>query len=125
VVRQRPLARHRHVAPTDQPHIGEGVMGGVKRPGRDQHRAIAREAGNAMDARGVEALSAGHCRQDGGEPPGQPPCAGPRGAKQQDGMGTTPASASGSPLTHKQPTGPSTREEIDHLLQRVRWILCW
>jgi len=36
VVGQRYLARRRHVAPADQPHIGDGVMGGATRPGRDQ-----------------------------------------------------------------------------------------
>jgi hypothetical protein len=33
VVGQRHFARHRHVAAADQPHIGDGVMGGAKRPG--------------------------------------------------------------------------------------------
>jgi hypothetical protein len=28
VVGQRHLARRRHVAPADQPHVGDGVMGG-------------------------------------------------------------------------------------------------
>jgi hypothetical protein len=38
VVRQRHLARHRHVAPTDQPDIGDGVMGA--RNGRVVTRAV-------------------------------------------------------------------------------------
>jgi hypothetical protein len=46
MVGQRHLARHRLIAPTDQTHIREGVMGGAKRPGRDQRGAVAGEAGN-------------------------------------------------------------------------------
>jgi hypothetical protein len=44
VVRQRHFARHRPVAPTDQPRIGDGVMRGAEGPGRDQCCAVAREA---------------------------------------------------------------------------------
>jgi hypothetical protein len=62
VVGPRHLARHRHVAPADPPHIGDGVMGGAKRPGRDQGRTFAREASDAMDARGLNGLSQGHGR---------------------------------------------------------------
>jgi hypothetical protein len=32
-VGQRHLARHRHVAPADQPHIGNGVNGGHETAG--------------------------------------------------------------------------------------------
>jgi hypothetical protein len=32
---QRGLPWHRHVAPTEQPHIRDGEMGGATRPGRD------------------------------------------------------------------------------------------
>jgi hypothetical protein len=53
VVGPRHLARPRHVAPTDQPHIGAGVMRGAARPGHDQHRVGAGEASDAMDARGL------------------------------------------------------------------------
>jgi hypothetical protein len=35
MVGQRHLAGHRHVAPTDQPRIREGVVGRAKRAGRD------------------------------------------------------------------------------------------
>jgi hypothetical protein len=34
VVGQRHVAWHRHVAPADQPDIGDGVMGGATRAGR-------------------------------------------------------------------------------------------
>ena len=35
MVRPRHLARHRHVAPADQPCIRDGVVGGATRAGRD------------------------------------------------------------------------------------------
>jgi hypothetical protein len=35
VVGQRHVTRHRHVAPADQPHIREGVVGRATRAGRD------------------------------------------------------------------------------------------
>jgi hypothetical protein len=31
----------RHLAPTDQPHSGDRMMGGAKRAGCDQRRAVA------------------------------------------------------------------------------------
>jgi hypothetical protein len=33
VMGQRHVARHRHMAPADQPHIGDRVVGGAKRAG--------------------------------------------------------------------------------------------
>jgi hypothetical protein len=44
---------------------------GADRAGGDQGRAVAREAGDAVDARRPDGLGEGHRRQDGGEPPGQ------------------------------------------------------
>ena len=49
MMHQRHLARHRHVAPPDQSHIGDRVMGGATRAGGDQRRAVAGEAGDAVD----------------------------------------------------------------------------
>jgi hypothetical protein len=92
VVREGHLTRHWHPSATDRPDIGDGVMGGAKRPGRDQSRAVAREAGDAMDTRGLNGFGQGHGRQDDGEPPGQHRRARPRGAEQEDGVGTTPVS---------------------------------
>jgi hypothetical protein len=43
-------------------------MGGAKWAGRDQRRAVADEAGDAVDTRGLNGLGEGHGRQDGGEP---------------------------------------------------------
>jgi hypothetical protein len=72
VVGPRHLARPRHVAPADQPHIGEGVMGGAKRPGRDQGRTIAHEASQAVDARGLNGFGQGHLWQESREPVHRP-----------------------------------------------------
>jgi hypothetical protein len=44
---QRPLARHRHVPPTDQPRLREGLVTGATRAGRDPRRAVAGAAGDA------------------------------------------------------------------------------
>jgi hypothetical protein len=52
VVRPLHLARQWHLAPADQPDIGDGVMRGAKGPGCDQGRPVAGEASDAMDARG-------------------------------------------------------------------------
>jgi hypothetical protein len=46
-------------------------MGGPKRAGGDQRRVAAGEAGDAVDARGINGRGGGQCRQDRGEPPGQ------------------------------------------------------
>src|SRR4029453_7886157 len=51
IVGQRHFARHRHVAPADQPRIRDGLVGRAKRAGRDQRRAVAGEARDAVDTR--------------------------------------------------------------------------
>jgi hypothetical protein len=56
MVRQRHLARPGEVAAADQPHLRDRLMGGATRAGRDQRRAGAREASDAVDARGLEGL---------------------------------------------------------------------
>jgi hypothetical protein len=94
MVGQRHVSRHRHVASADQPRIRDGMVGRATWAGRDQRRAIAREASDAMDTRGLHGLGEGHRRQDGGEPPGEHRLARPRGAEQEDVMVRTPASAS-------------------------------
>jgi hypothetical protein len=43
----------------------ERVWWGAARPGRDQGRAVARQAGDTVEARGREGLGEGHRRQDG------------------------------------------------------------
>jgi hypothetical protein len=67
VVGERHRARPRHVAPTDPPHIGDGVRGGATRPGRDHRRAAAGAAGNVVEARNLDGLGQAHGREHGGE----------------------------------------------------------
>jgi hypothetical protein len=57
MVRPRHLAGQRHLATTDQADIRDRVVRGATRVGRDQRRAVTGEAGDAMDAGGVEALA--------------------------------------------------------------------
>jgi hypothetical protein len=59
MVGQRDLARQRHVPPTDQPCIRDGLVGGAKRARRDPRRAVAGEAGDAVDTNSVEDLGDG------------------------------------------------------------------
>jgi hypothetical protein len=71
VVRQRHVARHRHVAAAAPPHMRNGVMGGASRASRHQRGAGTGEAGEAMDGDGVEGFREGHRRHDRREPPRQ------------------------------------------------------
>jgi hypothetical protein len=57
MVGQRHVARHRHLAPADQARIREGMMQRAERAGRDQRRAIAREASDAREVGGVDRCS--------------------------------------------------------------------
>ena len=45
---------------TDQPRIRDGVMGRAKREGRDHRRAVAGEADDAVDTRGLHSLGESH-----------------------------------------------------------------
>jgi hypothetical protein len=49
IVRQRHLPWHRHLAPTDQAHIRNGMMRGMKRAGRAQHGVGAGVAGDEVE----------------------------------------------------------------------------
>jgi hypothetical protein len=69
MVGQRHVTRHRHVAPADQPCSRDRLMARAKRAGRDQRRAVAGEASDAVDTRGLEGFGEGHGRENGGEPP--------------------------------------------------------
>jgi hypothetical protein len=71
VVREGHLARQRHVAPVHQPRIGDGLVGRTTRAGGDQRRAVAREAGDAMDACRLHGFGHSPGWQDRGEPPRQ------------------------------------------------------
>jgi hypothetical protein len=59
VVREGHLAGHLHVAAADQPPIGDGVMRGVTRAGRDPRRAVPSAAGDVVEARGLEGFARG------------------------------------------------------------------
>jgi hypothetical protein len=69
VVRQRPLARRGEVPAADPPHSRNRLRRGATRAGRDQRRAGAGEASDAVAARGLDGVGQAHRRQDGGEPP--------------------------------------------------------
>jgi hypothetical protein len=62
MVRPRHLARHGHVVSTDQSSIRDGLVGGAKRAGRDQRRAVASEAGDTVDVCRLHGLGRGHGR---------------------------------------------------------------
>jgi hypothetical protein len=59
MVRQRHLPRQRHRPAADQAGLRDGVVRGATRPGGHQGRALAGEAGDAMDARGLDGLGQG------------------------------------------------------------------
>jgi hypothetical protein len=66
---ERHVARHRHVAATDDASIGDSV---VRRPeGTCGHGSgtCTGVAGDAVDAHGVERFRERYRRQEGGEPP--------------------------------------------------------
>ena len=100
VVGPRHLARHGYMAPTDQPHIGNGMVGGAKRPGGDEGGAPPGEAGDAVDAGGVDGLGQGHIGEDRRQAAGQPRCPRPGRPQEQDGGGRMPASFSSAPINH-------------------------
>src|SRR5215510_9631075 len=77
-------------------------MGGATRTGGDQGGAVAGEAGDAVDARGLKGFGEGHGRQHGGESPGQPRLPRPRRAEHEHMMGRTPAFALVSPIIWKR-----------------------
>ena len=61
MVGQRHLARPRHVA-ADQSHIGDRLVRGATRAGRHHRRAADRQAGDAVDTRGLKGLDERHRR---------------------------------------------------------------
>jgi hypothetical protein len=70
VVGPRHLTRHGDLTAADQPHIGNGLVGGATGPGGDARGAPPGEAGDAMDAGSVEGLGQGQIRKHGGQLPG-------------------------------------------------------
>jgi hypothetical protein len=67
IMSQRHLPRPRHLAASDQPHIGDRVMRRSTRTRGHDGRARASAASDAMDARGVEGIGQRHVAQEGRE----------------------------------------------------------
>jgi hypothetical protein len=67
MVGPRDLARHRDLAAADEPHIGNGVVGGATRPGGDGGGAVPSTAGDAVDAGGFNGLGQGHWGENRGQ----------------------------------------------------------
>jgi hypothetical protein len=86
VVGQRHLARHRHLAPTDQVHVRDGMVGRATRAGGDQGRAVADEASDVVEARSLDGLDQAHGREHGGEAARQHRRARPHWSKHEDAM---------------------------------------
>jgi hypothetical protein len=61
------FARHHDAAATDQPRTQDAAMRRSIRAGRDQRGAVTGEAGDAVEAHGLEGFRQGHRRQDGGQ----------------------------------------------------------
>jgi hypothetical protein len=94
VVRPRSLARHRDVPAADQPHRRDRLRRRATRAYRHHRCTGAGEAGDAVEARGLEGFRQGHLRQAGGETACQPRRARPKGVQEESVMATMPASAS-------------------------------
>jgi hypothetical protein len=103
MVRPRPLAGQRHVAPAEQADSRDRVVRGATGARHDPRQAVAGAAGDAMDVGGVEGLGEGHGRQDRGEPAGQPRRARSGWTQKQDVVGTTPAYYFASPMSLRMP----------------------
>ena len=65
------VARRGHLAAADQPHDGNGVVGGAEWPRGDDGGAPPGEAGDAVDTSGVDGLGQGHIGEDRRQAPGQ------------------------------------------------------
>ena len=81
-----------------------GVMRGATRARGDDGGAGAGEAGDAMDARGLQRFGESHRRQNGGQPTRQHRRPHPRWAQEEDIMVRTPASPSALPKPLGMPT---------------------
>ena len=67
VVRPRPLARRGHLPAPDQSHVGDGVVRGPERAAGDDGGTPTRQAGDAVDAGGLQRCRPARRRQDGGK----------------------------------------------------------
>src|SRR5262249_25696962 len=96
VMGPRHVAWPRPVAAADQSHIRHGGMRGPNGAGGGPRPARPGAAGHTGAARGLEGFRHGHGGPEGGEAPRQPRRAGPWRAQEEDIVGRTPASRSGS-----------------------------
>jgi hypothetical protein len=62
MVRERHPARYRHVAPSDQAHILDGMMGGAKESSGDPCCPVAGKARDAVDACGLDGYGEGYSK---------------------------------------------------------------
>jgi hypothetical protein len=92
VVRPRHLPRPQPLPPADPADNRDRVVWGATRPGGDTGGLAACQAGDAVDAGGVEGFGQAHRRQDGDEAAGQPRLPHPRW-RQEEVMVSTPAYA--------------------------------
>ena len=83
VVGQRHVARQRHLAPADQPRIRDGMMGGGTRAGCDRRGAVAGEAHDTVEVRGLRASVSGITRRMVNRRRASLNCLGPGGPKSQ------------------------------------------
>src|SRR5882724_3811404 len=105
----------------------------AKWAGRDQRRAVAGEAGDAVDTSGLNRLGEGHRRQDGGESPCQHRLACPRGAEQEDIVVRTPACTSASayvpgmpmPVPWPRSRSRSSGEDDNHVNASNNALASW
>jgi hypothetical protein len=71
VVRQGHLPRQGPLAAADHANSGDGVVGGPQGARRDEGGAPTRQAGDAMNPRGLQRFRPAHRGQDRGEAPRQ------------------------------------------------------
>jgi hypothetical protein len=63
-MRPRHLARHGDLTATDHTDVGDRVVRGATRPGGDAGTTPAGQAGDAVEAGGLDGLVQGHVRQN-------------------------------------------------------------
>jgi hypothetical protein len=88
---ERSLARQGHLTAANQPHIGNGLVGGATRPGGDDGGAPPGAAGDEMDAGGVDGFGQGQIGEDRRQTSGQHRCPRPGRPQEQDVMVRMPA----------------------------------
>jgi hypothetical protein len=106
VVRQRHLARQRHVAAADQADIRDRVVRGATGARGDQRRAGAGGAGHAVEAGALDRFGQGHRRQEVVSRRANIDLPAPGEPRSKDVVVTTPASHFASPVPLEMPMDP-------------------